>query len=228
MGAADCTPSGRPCNPLDTSDPLYDAFRRSDRYGTLGRKPQPVLEYIRLAVLAAVLVPIKFVGALLCVLAFHIICRWAPMLAHTGRWCWYVLSFSSGKTPATAAEQHCCSCMNVSACVAALKLLPCFLCLELTLRTAILTIQVLSLLPLQSPNSLLQTLALFAPCHDPPRSFSWHACGGPYSSVAGRPFGRARARARLAEHTDPVRGRAGWRCSSRRTGASRWWASWGS
>ena len=77
MGAADCTSSGRPCNPLDTSDPLYDAFRRSDHYGTLGRKPQPVLEYIRLAVLAAVLVPIKFFGALLCVLAFHIICRWA-------------------------------------------------------------------------------------------------------------------------------------------------------
>ena len=116
MGAADCTSSGRPCNPLDTSDPLYDAFRRSDHYGTLGRKPQPVLEYIRLAVLAAVLVPIKFFGALLCVLAFHIICRWAPMLAHTGKWCWYVLSFSSGKIPATAAE-HYCSCMSVFLCL---------------------------------------------------------------------------------------------------------------
>ena len=114
MGVADCTSSGRSCNPLDTSDPLYDAFRRSDRYGTLGRKPQPVLEYIRLAALGVVLVPIKFFGALLCVLAFHIICRWAPMLAHTGRWCCYMLSFSGGKTPVTAAEQHYCSCMDVT------------------------------------------------------------------------------------------------------------------
>ena len=140
MGAADCSPSGRPCNPLDTSDPLYDAFRRSDQYGTLGRKPQPVLEYIRLAVLAVVFVPIKFFGALMCVLAFHIICRWAPMLAQTGCRCCCVLLILMA-LPATAAQQSSkCCCLYA---VVLLLLLPnisvCLSCLELALRTAALT-----------------------------------------------------------------------------------------
>jgi len=80
MGAptlANGAASEQPCNPLDTWDPLYDAFRRRDQYGTLGRKPQPALEYLRLAVLAAVLLPLKFFGCLLCVLAFHVVCRCA-------------------------------------------------------------------------------------------------------------------------------------------------------
>lgn len=136
MGAADCTPSGRPCNPLDTSDPLYDAFRRSDHYGTLGRKPQPVLEYIRLAVLAVVLVPIKFVGALLCVLAFHIICRWAPTLAHTGCGCYHVLHFPI-PSPATAAEQHLLLHIYMQLYYCRLSEFHCaFWCLELALGAA--------------------------------------------------------------------------------------------
>ncbi|KAK9826820.1 hypothetical protein WJX81_004146 [Elliptochloris bilobata] len=46
----------------------------------MGRKPQPVLEYVRLALLATVFLPIKFFGAVLCVLAFHIVCRLAVLV----------------------------------------------------------------------------------------------------------------------------------------------------
>ena len=75
MGVANGVHSERPCNPLDSNDPIYDAFRRSDQYGMLGRKPQPVLEYVRLAVLAVIFLPLKFFGGLLCILAFHVVCR---------------------------------------------------------------------------------------------------------------------------------------------------------
>lgn len=63
--------------PLNVEDPLYDAFRRHDRYGPLGARPQPFLEYVRLAILGLIFVPIKFVGALGCVVAVWFIMKCA-------------------------------------------------------------------------------------------------------------------------------------------------------
>ena len=60
---------------LDPSDPLYDAFRRDDRYGTLGWEPQPILEYIRLFIAGLFLVPVKFIGCVYFVSLFYTICR---------------------------------------------------------------------------------------------------------------------------------------------------------
>lgn len=60
---------------LDVDDPLYEAFRRYDQYGILGWKKQPLLERIRLVVMAFTLVPLKFLGCLYFVLSFYLVCR---------------------------------------------------------------------------------------------------------------------------------------------------------
>lgn len=63
---------------LSTDDKLYDSFRRHDQYGLLGAQPQPLLEYLRLAVFLTTLAPLKFIIALSCIVAVHLQCRCAP------------------------------------------------------------------------------------------------------------------------------------------------------
>ncbi len=60
---------------LDLKNELYEPFERDDQYGQLGAKPQPLLEYMRLAVLLVTVAPIKFVSASLCMLSVHLMCR---------------------------------------------------------------------------------------------------------------------------------------------------------
>lgn len=60
---------------LDLKSELYESFERNDQYGPLGAKPQPLLEYVRLAVLLVTVAPVKFLSATLCVLAVHLMCR---------------------------------------------------------------------------------------------------------------------------------------------------------
>ena len=62
---------------LSTDDELYDAFRRRDQYGLLGAQPQPLLEYLRLAVLLTTLAPLKLLCTFSCVFAVHLMCRCA-------------------------------------------------------------------------------------------------------------------------------------------------------
>lgn len=60
---------------MDLNDRLYDPFVRDDQYGTLGRKPQSLLEYARLVIMAFTLVPMKFLGCLACVAYVWTLCR---------------------------------------------------------------------------------------------------------------------------------------------------------
>ena len=61
---------------LDPDDGLYDAFRRDDQYGDLGRKRQTWQEYVRLALSTILVVPLKLVGILYFVVAFYLVCRY--------------------------------------------------------------------------------------------------------------------------------------------------------
>lgn len=63
---------------LSPDNELYLPYKREDRYGLLGAKPQPLSEYARLAVLAVTVVPLKFTGAFLSLLALHLMCRHVP------------------------------------------------------------------------------------------------------------------------------------------------------
>ena len=63
-----------------TEDSIYDAFRRSDRYGESGMQPQPWTENLRILLLCATLVPIKAAGALGCLLGYYTFCRLAVLL----------------------------------------------------------------------------------------------------------------------------------------------------
>ena len=63
---------------LSTDDELYDAFRRHDQYGLLGAQPQPLREYLRLAILLTTLAPLKAFIAFSCVFAVHLQCRCPP------------------------------------------------------------------------------------------------------------------------------------------------------
>jgi lysophosphatidylcholine acyltransferase/lyso-PAF acetyltransferase len=50
-------------------------WERIDLYGSMGLAPQPVLGRIRLALCAAVLVPIKMLGALVCLLSYFLVIK---------------------------------------------------------------------------------------------------------------------------------------------------------
>ncbi len=62
--------------PLNLQNELYEPFVRHDQYGPLGANPQPLLEYLRLAVLLVTIAPIKFASATLCVVGVHLLCRY--------------------------------------------------------------------------------------------------------------------------------------------------------
>ncbi|CAL8468772.1 g8313 [Coccomyxa elongata] len=66
--------------PLNLQNELYEPFVRHDQYGPLGAKPQPLLEYLRLAVLLVTIAPIKFASATLCVVGVHVLCRASVIL----------------------------------------------------------------------------------------------------------------------------------------------------
>lgn len=59
----------------DFPDARFDAFRRTDRYGPLGRTRQPVLEYLRLLLSAVTLVPLKSILVLTVIVAHYCVCR---------------------------------------------------------------------------------------------------------------------------------------------------------
>ena len=75
-------------------DPAFDAFRRHDQYGLEGSRRQSVLEYLRLAVMALTILPIKIVtdnrphqniksGKVAGIVSNH--CSWADILVHMSR-----------------------------------------------------------------------------------------------------------------------------------------------
>ena len=60
MPSAEQPTNGRR-QPYEPKDPIYDPYRRTDRYGIMGKAPQPWAEYARLILLGITLVPIKAV-----------------------------------------------------------------------------------------------------------------------------------------------------------------------
>ncbi|KAK9810897.1 hypothetical protein WJX73_006580 [Symbiochloris irregularis] len=70
---------------MDLKDPLYYPFERSDQYGTLGRKPQSLVEQVRLVVFGATVVPLKFLGCLICVVLVWALCRLSFLLPAASR-----------------------------------------------------------------------------------------------------------------------------------------------
>ena len=63
----------------------FAPYIRHDQYGHLGTAPQRPLEYLRLAVLAVTVVPLKIAGALFCLTAFYLVCRLSALLSRHRR-----------------------------------------------------------------------------------------------------------------------------------------------
>ena len=61
-------------------DPRYAPFLRTDQYGHMGRRQQSAWEYARLAVCSITVVPLKLIGALMCLTTFYTICRLSAYL----------------------------------------------------------------------------------------------------------------------------------------------------
>eukprot|EP00884_Botryococcus_braunii_P006258 jgi/Botrbrau1/15633/Bobra.4_1s0018.1 len=64
----------------DFPDPKFDPFRRTDKYGVYGQEPQPWWEYLRLGILSITVLPLKFFGALSCIVGFYLVCRFQFLL----------------------------------------------------------------------------------------------------------------------------------------------------
>lgn len=61
-------------------DPKHIPFKRNDRYGDMGTKPQPLLERCRLALLSVTVLPLKLFCAACCILGYYLVCRVAEIL----------------------------------------------------------------------------------------------------------------------------------------------------
>lgn len=57
------------------ANPVYAPYQRIDAYGTMGLRPQPLLERARLALAAVTLVPMRFFSAFACIVIYYCICR---------------------------------------------------------------------------------------------------------------------------------------------------------
>lgn len=56
-------------------DARYAPYARRDAYGTMGRGPLPAAQAVRLALAAAVLLPLRFVAGMLVLLLYYLVCR---------------------------------------------------------------------------------------------------------------------------------------------------------
>ncbi|XP_066314259.1 lysophospholipid acyltransferase LPEAT1-like [Miscanthus floridulus] len=56
-------------------DARYAPYARRDAYGTMGRGPLPAAQAARLALAAAVLLPLRFVAGMLVLLLYYLVCR---------------------------------------------------------------------------------------------------------------------------------------------------------
>ena len=61
-------------------DPKHLPFQRNDQYGNMGKKPQPLAERLRLALLSVTVLPIKIVSAASCISGFYLVCRASELL----------------------------------------------------------------------------------------------------------------------------------------------------
>lgn len=64
---------------------MYDPFRRFDKYGKAGLKPQPWYEYVRLALFTMLLFPIKALGLAISVISCWLVCQLAFLIPNQHR-----------------------------------------------------------------------------------------------------------------------------------------------
>ncbi|KAL3131350.1 hypothetical protein ABBQ38_000636 [Trebouxia sp. C0009 RCD-2024] len=71
-------------------DPSFDPFKRHDQYGLEGAERQPIWEYLRLAVIALTILPLKIIGCVACLVGCYLVCKFSFLVpAHT-RSAWVV------------------------------------------------------------------------------------------------------------------------------------------
>lgn len=77
-----------PAETRGQEDPAFDPFRRHDQYGQEGAAPQPFLEYLRLAVAAFTILPLKLLGCLTCLIACYCMCKLSFLFPAEKRAAW--------------------------------------------------------------------------------------------------------------------------------------------
>ena len=71
-------------------DPAFDPFRRHDQYGLEGSLRQSVWEYLRLAVMALTVLPLKILGCIACLIGCYLACRASFIVPQQYRTAWVV------------------------------------------------------------------------------------------------------------------------------------------
>lgn len=71
-------------------DPSFDPFRRHDQYGLQGAQPQSFWEYLRLALIAFTLLPIKVLGCVACLIGCYLVCKFSFLVPAHKRTAWVV------------------------------------------------------------------------------------------------------------------------------------------
>ncbi|RCV23655.1 hypothetical protein SETIT_5G024200v2 [Setaria italica] len=66
-------------------DARYAPYARRDAYGTMGRRPLAPAEAARLALAAAVLLPLRFVAGMLVLLLYYLVCRVCTLCVESDR-----------------------------------------------------------------------------------------------------------------------------------------------
>ena len=75
---SDAAPPGEPADELDAR---YAPYARRDAYGVMGRGPLAPAEAARLALAAAVLLPLRLVAGTLVLLLYYLVCRVCTLFA---------------------------------------------------------------------------------------------------------------------------------------------------
>ena len=91
-------------------DPQFDPYRRHDQYGLEGAQRQSVWEYLRLSVMALILLPLKILGCVACLIGFYLVCKFSFFVPADKRSAWVA---GCGKV-FVRMELFCCGFMSVT------------------------------------------------------------------------------------------------------------------
>lgn len=80
----------QPAEHRSEEDPAFDPFRRHDQYGLEGATKQSVLEYLRLAVMALTILPLKILGCIACLIGCYLVCKLSFLVPAQNRAAWVV------------------------------------------------------------------------------------------------------------------------------------------
>ncbi len=78
----------QPAEQRSEDDPAFDPFRRHDQYGLEGATHQPVWEYLRLAVMALSVLPLKVLGCIACLIGCYLVCKLSFLMPAQDRSAW--------------------------------------------------------------------------------------------------------------------------------------------